>query len=102
MGNEESVQSNELPSELQFKENELVLVDQRDLLIEWKRSGMTFFYYVNSTIAGRRDTIRKLIVSAGNHFYVNENPRDFQLEMLTNETNQVTIFTKFFSFFKVI
>ena len=61
---------------------------------DWKKDGHTFVYFVDQTIASRRETLKKVIHAAGNQYFYNEDPKDSKIEFLLGDNNQVSSFLK--------
>lgn len=99
MGNEESIlpaPSYAILNEGTSDHPQIVPIDQRDIPREWKREGFNFVYFVDTTIADRRDTMKKVIFAAASHSIVLDNPRDAQFEFLQDSNRQVSVFIQRF------
>ena len=91
MGTEQSTQ---VPAHVKVLEshnlwNKVVPIDQRDLPKEWKQEGHAFVYFVDQTVAGRPDIIRKVIHAAGSQFFYVEDHQDYSVKFLSVKDSKV-------------
>ena len=99
MGNEESVPSSgrAYMEELTlFKENKIIAIDPRDVRKEWKQTNHSFFFFVDSTIADRRETLRTVILAAGNQYFYNDHSSNTKIEFLLDRITHEVLFLFFF------